>query len=238
MILMNDRTSAMFADDAAYPYFVEGEWWNVDPGFTNNADKVNEWIRFIVSNSTPGDPNGGGNMPWWRTNMATDDKLVMPDWPPLADLTYSDATLKTGAVNNYPVGDLNWYPELKSRWNGSGEAGKLVEALKAGELPVDWAGVGIEPNEVGSESFSALTAYPNPFTEMTNVRYEISKGSSANLVVYNILGERVRVIDLGYRSAGTHEFTFDKGNLNPGMYILQLNTDYSKAGLTTKISIR
>ena len=74
---MNSRTQAMFDDDESYPYLVEGEWFNVDPGFTNNQDLIPDWISFIISNSTPGAPGGGDGMPWWRTNMS--ENLVYPD---------------------------------------------------------------------------------------------------------------------------------------------------------------
>ena len=83
-----------------------------------------------------------------------------------------------------------------------------------------------------------VSAYPNPFTNATTVKYEIASNTDVQLIVYNIQGQRVRVMDLGYRTTGIHETSFVKGDLNPGMYILQINTDYNKAGLTTKISVK
>ncbi|MGW8317309.1 MAG: T9SS type A sorting domain-containing protein [Bacteroidales bacterium] len=217
MIRMNDRTAAMFADDDAYPYFVEGTWYDGDPGFANNKDLVPEWIDFIVTNSTPGDPNGGNNMPWWRTNDQPDENLVQPDWPPLADLSYSDAEMNTGAVNSYPVGDLNWYPELKASWEQTGEPAKLIEALKAGQLPEDWAGVGIEQKEIDNGPASLVSLYPNPASGQLYLRSDYELG---NLVIFDVVGQVVKQMDLNRIS----NVNLDISDLNNGVYILQVET--------------
>lgn len=237
MINMNSRTEAMFADDAGYPYFVQGTWYNVEPNFTNNKDMVSDWISFIVSNSTPGTPGGGDGMPWWRTNMTTN--LYTPDWPPLADLSFSDATLMAGGVNKYPLGDLNWYSAYKEQWDETGESAKLIEAMKAGELPTNWDEVdpisGIKKVKASNLNVSV---YPNPFTSMVNVKYELTSGTNVELILYNLVGEKVRVKELGYQTMGRHEVTLDKGDLSSGMYILHVNTDDNQLGLATKITIK
>jgi hypothetical protein len=69
MILYNDRTKAMFDDDAAYPYFNLGENLNIQPDFAKNEDLVDQWVDYVITNCTPGAPNGGNQMPKWRTNL-------------------------------------------------------------------------------------------------------------------------------------------------------------------------
>jgi hypothetical protein len=217
MIRMNDRTQAMFDDDDAYPYFVEGTWYDGDPGFTNNADRVDAWVDFIVTNSTPGDPNGGNFMPWWRTNDQTDENLVQPDWPPLADLTYSDATMQTGGVNNYPLGDLNWYPDMKESWMATGEPMKLIEALKAGQLPEDWAGVGIELKETESGPGSLVSLFPNPANDLLYLKsdYELS-----NVTIYDMVGQMIKHVDVERHS----NISLDISDLRNGVYVLKVKT--------------
>lgn len=227
----------MFDDDAAYPYFNEGHWYEKEPDFVNNKDVIVEWVDFIVTNAIPGKPNGGTAQAktHWRTNMET--KLVQPDWPILPDLAYTDGELANGGVNDYPLGDLNWFPSEKLSWEATNESEVLIAALKSGQLP-DGA-VGIDDKEMVRENIAPqVSAYPNPFSNITTVKYEIASGTPVQLIVYNILGERVRVMDLGYQNTGIHETTFEQGNLNAGMYILQINTDYNNAGLTTKVSIK
>ena len=102
-ILMNERTQAMFDDDDSYPYLNEGTTISVEPDFANNKDLVPEWISFVVTNSTPGVPNGGDLMPQWRTN--TTANLWMPDWPMLANLSKTNAELMQAGINGNPLGE-------------------------------------------------------------------------------------------------------------------------------------
>jgi len=237
MITMNTRTQAMFDDDAAYSYFNEGHWYTTEPDFANNEDKVPEWAEYVVSQAIPGAPNSGLiNMDTtnWRTNWKTD--LVQPDWPILPDLSYTDGELASGGVKGYPLGDLNWFPSRKASWEGSNESAVLIAAMKSGSLP-DYP-VGIKEDKVMDDIAPQVSAYPNPLSSTTTVRFEIASATDAQLIVYNIIGERVRVMELGHRSAGMNEVTLDRDGLASGMYILQINTDYNKAGLTTKISIK
>ena len=127
MILMNDRTKAMFDDDASYPYLNEGTNLNIKPDFANNnEDIIDEWVSYVITNSTPCAPNGGDLMPKWRTNLISN--VAQPDWPMLADLTYTDATLRSGAYFGFPLGDLNWFPADKAIWKNYGEKDRLIDA--------------------------------------------------------------------------------------------------------------
>ena len=119
MILMNNRTKTMFDDSISYPYLNEGRNFNIEPDFLNNKDFVDDWVRFVVVNSTLGAMCGGEMMPRWRTHFP--DSIYIPDWPMLADLSYTNSTLLLGGLNKFPLGDLNWFPELKAQWEISSE---------------------------------------------------------------------------------------------------------------------
>lgn len=228
LILMNDRTQAMFDDDESYPYLNEGENLSVEPDFANNEDLVPEWISYVITNSTPGNPNGGDIMPKWRTNKTTN--LWMPDWPMLADLSYTNSQLMTGGLREYPLGDLNWFPSKKAAWSNTNEADKLWAALKAGEIPTD-----IVSNE---KQKTRLIVFPNPSANTVNIQFELTGAANVELSVYNLMGQEVMFIDLGYRTHGMHHVTFDKGNLGSGMYLLQISTDSGMAGETAKVFIK
>ncbi|MCX6835109.1 MAG: hypothetical protein NTW07_08250, partial [candidate division Zixibacteria bacterium] len=51
--------------------------------------------------------------------------------------------------------------------------------------------------------------YPNPFNPSTEIDYTIPSSSSVELTVYNSLGQRVAVLDEGYRAAGSYRVTWD-----------------------------
>ena len=47
--------------------------------------------------------------------------------------------------------------------------------------------------------------YPNPFNPVTTIRYSLKSDGYVKLTLYNALGEKVGVIDEGYRLSGIHE---------------------------------
>jgi hypothetical protein len=192
----------------------------------NNKDLVPEWISYVISNSTPGNPNGGDIMPKWRTNTTKD--LWMPDWPMLANLSYTKSELRTGGLFDLPLGDLNWFPSEKGRWTWIPETKVLWEALKSGEMPV-----GIHNNEMQNAKFSV---YPNPSSKTTNVEFELNDGANVEINIYDIVGKKMKSMDFGYMISGIHNVSLELDYLNTGIYILRLDID-NKAGLSTKIVI-
>ena len=67
--------------------------------------------------------------------------------------------------------------------------------------------------------------YPNPFNSKTVARYELRVPSIVSLRVYDTAGRLVATLVDGWRSAGTHELTFDAGDLPSGMYIYRMTAD-------------
>jgi hypothetical protein len=46
--------------------------------------------------------------------------------------------------------------------------------------------------------------YPNPFNPETWIPYQLAKGSEVTIEIYNISGQLVRTMSLGYRDAGIY----------------------------------
>jgi hypothetical protein len=55
-----------------------------------------------------------------------------------------------------------------------------------------------------SQKTALLQNYPNPFNPETWIPYELSKGNSVLISIYNTEGKLVRKLDLGYREAGIY----------------------------------
>jgi spore germination protein YaaH len=60
--------------------------------------------------------------------------------------------------------------------------------------------------------FSLFQNQPNPFRQMTNIRYQIPRSGQVSLKIYNSAGQLVRVLDDGYQMAGEHSVTWDGRN--------------------------
>lgn len=87
-----------------------------------------------------------------------------------------------------------------------------------------WA-VGVEEETPAVSSLSQN--YPNPFNPKTLIRYSLSTESSVVIEIFNIKGERVRVLLDGPRPAGPHAVVWnglnDSGDrLASGIYFYRL----------------
>jgi mannan endo-1,4-beta-mannosidase len=75
-----------------------------------------------------------------------------------------------------------------------------------------------------SESAVLYQNYPNPFNPITTIIYSLPKDETINLTLYNLLGERVGILDEGYKLKGRHERVLSAGSsfLSSGVYIYTL----------------
>ena len=70
----------------------------------------------------------------------------------------------------------------------------------------------------------SLNAYPNPFSERFTVEFNVQNVASAQLALYNILGQRVHTILNRTVSVGSQRITWDSSEMRlpSGTYFLQL----------------
>jgi hypothetical protein len=66
---------------------------------------------------------------------------------------------------------------------------------------------GDQPN--APDKFALFQNQPNPFNPETNISYYLSEGCEVKLVIYNVLGRRVKTLFEGYQNAGTKTLTWD-----------------------------
>ncbi len=80
------------------------------------------------------------------------------------------------------------------------------------------------------DKFNLEQNYPNPFNPTTTIRYKLSSNErgetrEVKLVVYNILGEKVRTLVNKKQKAGIYEVSFDASDLTSGIYIYTLRSN-------------
>ncbi len=188
------------------------------------ADSVNAFVKELVTlTESPApmvamtewyrSPNGGNktkNTPnaWW--NRATDDydRRYVQYYRDTLDCTYPRTTAAFwGAEMAYPAGDLNWWPDLKVKW----ENGEDLTAVNT--------------RGSGATEFRLLQNYPNPFNPETRVSFTLARAGKVSLMVYNMLGQKVAELANGKMSQGHHEISFDASSLNAGVYFCKLTAD-------------
>jgi len=77
--------------------------------------------------------------------------------------------------------------------------------------------------------FALHENYPNPFNPTTTLRFDLPEVSDITLIIYNMLGQKVRTFDYQNTSAGYHSVTWDATNdlgqqVGAGVYLYQLQT--------------
>lgn len=72
--------------------------------------------------------------------------------------------------------------------------------------------------------------YPNPFNPATVISYQIPKAAKVNLVVYNLLGQKVATLVDAAQGAGKHSITWNAGNLSTGIYFFRMRADDTVIG--------
>ena len=85
-----------------------------------------------------------------------------------------------------------------------------------------------------AQTYSLEQNYPNPFNTATNISYSLAKEDYINLTVYNIIGEKVAVLDSGSKGAGSYTVHWDghdsNGNsMSSGLYFYSLETEEFKS---------
>ncbi|MEL6821450.1 MAG: choice-of-anchor D domain-containing protein [Calditrichota bacterium] len=114
----------------------------------------------------------------------------------------------------------------------AGNSGLFI--LKLGEGVV---GTGETPATAPITEFKLHQNYPNPFNPETRIGFDLPQRSSVELVVYDLLGRKVRTLKSGTLPAGGHQATWngqnDAGQSQvSGVYVYQLQyeTEAGKRG--------
>ena len=83
--------------------------------------------------------------------------------------------------------------------------------------------------------FALHENYPNPFNPTTTLRFDLPQVSSITLIIYNMLGQKVKTFNMQSTPAGYHSVTWDATNdlgeqVGAGVYLYQLQAkDFVKA---------
>jgi uncharacterized protein (TIGR02145 family) len=80
----------------------------------------------------------------------------------------------------------------------------------------------VETEVAVPKNYELSQNYPNPFNPNTIIKYSLPVAANIKLTVYNTLGQVVKILDNGYKNAGTYTITFDASELTSGTYFYRL----------------
>lgn len=77
------------------------------------------------------------------------------------------------------------------------------------------------------EGFDLRQNFPNPFNPTTDIEYDVAETGHISLVVYNMLGQKIRVLENGRKGPGRHRVVWDARDSHgkpvaSGLYVCRL----------------
>ncbi|HUM47251.1 MAG TPA: T9SS type A sorting domain-containing protein [Chitinophagales bacterium] len=76
--------------------------------------------------------------------------------------------------------------------------------------------------ENADESTSHFVAYPNPLSEYATIAFTLLQNENLTIALFNAQGRKIKTIAEGNFSEGNHQLQFEREDLPPGIYMLQL----------------
>lgn len=104
--------------------------------------------------------------------------------------------------------------------NGTGEFGEMLPTFEAENNSLI-TGLNSYP-ELASEKFTLEQNFPNPFSEMTSIRFNLVKGDEVNLKIINMLGETVQVLVSEKLPSGEYMYQWNADGVSPGIYFYSM----------------
>ncbi len=109
--------------------------------------------------------------------------------------------------------------------NSGTEAGTFLPGFVAGAITVATP-TGVDDNGGTLPiAFELAQNYPNPFNPSTIINYSLPNASQVRLEVFNVLGQRVAMLEDGQKQAGSHSTEFDASGYPSGIYFYRLTYD-------------
>jgi len=145
--------------------------------------------------------------------------FVMVNSTPLTLPSYADRSL--------PDSGRYWYYATAVYQDSGWEVESMASNHDAGSV-VHETGAGDDVVAIPREFFLAEN-YPNPFNPATVISYGLPRDSQVRLEIFNILGQRVRILTGGMQRAGYRQVVWDGSDgagqaVSSGVYFYRLTT--------------
>ena len=73
------------------------------------------------------------------------------------------------------------------------------------------------PNE-----YSLKNPYPNPFNPVTRIEYSLPNAINVSIIVYDLLGRQVEVLQNGVMNSGNYNVVWDASQYSSGIYFIHM----------------
>lgn len=80
----------------------------------------------------------------------------------------------------------------------------------------------VEDDPLNKLNYSLFQNYPNPFNPNTKISWQSPVGSHQTLIVFDVLGNKIKTLLDEYKPAGKYEIDFNASELSSGVYFMRL----------------
>lgn len=101
--------------------------------------------------------------------------------------------------------------------------GNLWLATSSGLIEFNKNGiVGVSDNNSVLNDFELQQNYPNPFNPSTTIKYTLQKSSYIELKIFDVNGKFIKILENGFKQAGSYEINFNSLGMASGIYFYSL----------------
>ena len=111
---------------------------------------------------------------------------------------------------------------------GNYNTGPLYRAIRLSSL------YNIDDNSLDNSSllspqnFRIISSFPNPFNPLTHIKYELSHSAEIQFIIYNLKGEIIDVIDMGFQAPGNYISEWNGKKSPSGIYFIKFRNQSVK----------
>lgn len=135
-------------------------------------------------------------------------------------------TVGTWIGNNildFPLYRIDSFQLTYDPANGADRGYVYFDNLRIVKKEINVSGIN-KRNDYLPKQFSLDQNFPNPFNPSTKINFSINKAAKASLIVYDMLGRKVRELVNDHMRPGTYTATFDGSNVSSGLYVYVLRS--------------
>ncbi len=230
----NPEIIAASRDGYVYAFHFSGELLNAFPVDLNSAPQAGLLVQDVDNDGSPEIllMTGDGNLHLLHVDGSEFSNFpayigdAMSAVPVIGDLDGDgDAELILGTSARLLALDLNSPLNATTAWETY-----LGNNYRTSSFGVEFTGLESASTAALPGKLTLYQNYPNPFNMQTTIRFftpQNMRGKRAALIIYNVLGQKVRTFHLGAVSSGTHRLVWNGRNqtgnvVTSGVYFYRL----------------
>ncbi len=197
---------------------------------SNNDYDISDADFSIAKNViTVSRPNGGEIL-----QAGTENSIVWTDsiYSPVKIELYKGGLFYTTIIDTTPSNGFYLWTIDNGVQNGSDYKIKVTSLGSNNDFDLSDSDFTItNPNEIEGilnqtpKTYTLMQNYPNPFNPSTSIVYGLPQPGQVRIVLFNALGQQVKVIFDGYKDAGYHKLLFNASALSSGIYFYRIQAD-------------